>query len=80
MKCPVCVEKGLKSCVYEGGTQTTLMCGQSYYDEDGNYHYNDPNTLTTSYSCSNGHRWSVSTCRGEEHIIIGKEDTLCPGR
>lgn len=72
MKCPVCVKNKMKSCVYVGGSMSTLMCGQPYYDEKGNYHHNDPNTTTTSYSCSKGHKWRVASCRGEERIIIEK--------
>jgi len=69
MKCPKCVEKGLKSCVYVGTTHTTLMYASPYYDEEGNYHYNDPNTRYTEYSCSNGHKWVVSKYQGKEKII-----------
>lgn len=57
MKCPVCQEKGLKSNVYPGGGQSTLMGFTPYYDEEGNYHIHDPNTITFSYSCSLGHKW-----------------------
>ena len=70
MKCPVCIEKGLKSCVYVGATTTTLMYAQPYYDEDGNYHYNDPNTIYTSYHCSRGHKWNVSQFQGKDKINI----------
>lgn len=58
--CPVCQEKGMSSVVYVGGTLGTLMYSQPYYDEEGIYHYDDPNTYTTSYSCSKGHEWSIS--------------------
>lgn len=56
--CPECKKKGLKSKVYIGSMTSTLMAGSQYYDEEGNYHYNDPNHTTTYYSCSNGHKWS----------------------
>lgn len=39
----------------------TLMCANPYYDENGKYHHNDPNTTTTYYNCSNGHQWTEST-------------------
>lgn len=61
MKCPECEKEGKKSCVYIGGTFVTLMSVFSYYDEDGNHHTHNPNTSTTNYSCSNGHKWSDST-------------------
>lgn len=73
MKCPICVKEGLKSRVYVGGTQATLMYATPYYDEDGNYHSNDPNTRYTDYSCSNGHKWTISEYQGEETINIKGE-------
>jgi hypothetical protein len=57
MKCEECVEAGEKSRVTGGGGSRTLMGHSPYYDEDGIYHNHDPNTMTSSYSCSNGHRW-----------------------
>ena len=59
MKCPICEKEDRKSNVYIGTTMSTLMYAESYYDENGDFHSNDPNTHTTSYSCSNGHKWSV---------------------
>lgn len=61
MKCPVCVEKGLKSSVYPGMMTSTAMYCPPYYDEDGNYHSHDGNTHTTNYSCSQGHTWAESS-------------------
>ena len=61
MKCPECVAADQRSHVYVGYSSTTLLDFAPYYDEDGNWHYHDPNTCTTSYSCSNGHKWSVNT-------------------
>ena len=61
MKCPECQKQGLKSKVYVGSSTTTLLAFQPYYDEEGNYHYDDPNTIYTSYSCSNGHSWTESS-------------------
>ena len=57
MFCPGCKEQGLKSKIYVGASTTTLLGFTPFYDEEGNYHCHDPNTITTSYSCSNGHRW-----------------------
>ncbi|GAH86400.1 unnamed protein product [marine sediment metagenome] len=61
MRCPECEKNGLKSKVYVGTSSTTLLASYPYYDEEGNYHCDDPNTITTSYSCSNGHSWSESS-------------------
>ena len=55
--CLECKKQGLKSKVYPGGSTTTLMYCQPFYDEEGNYHHHDYNTTTTEYSCSKGHKW-----------------------
>lgn len=60
MKCPVCEEKKMKSCVYIGHSMSTLMYCTPYYDEEGLYHHHDSNTSTTTYTCSVGHAWSES--------------------
>ena len=39
------------------GTRT-LMAWQSYYDEKGVFHGNDPNVSTFIYRCSKGHQWN----------------------
>jgi len=57
MKCPTCVDEGLKSQVTPTGTYTTLMAFNRYYDEDGTWHSHDPNEHTTRYHCSVGHSW-----------------------
>jgi hypothetical protein len=62
--CPVCQEEGLKSSVKGSDTFTTCAGVQAYWDEDGDYHRHDPNVSTTSYSCSNGHHFTVRTKRG----------------
>lgn len=56
--CPICVKESNKSTVFIGLSMTTLMCTQEYYDEDGKYHFHNPNTITTEYSCSNGHKFT----------------------
>jgi hypothetical protein len=58
--CQECKKEGKKSRVYVGGGMTTLMGVSSFYDEEGRYHMHDPNTTTTDFSCSNGHRWTES--------------------
>ena len=60
MKCPVCVQNGLRSKVFIGEARTTLMAGSQYYDEDGVLQTDDPNTTTTEYRCSNDHTWTES--------------------
>jgi hypothetical protein len=59
-KCPICEKEGKKSKVFERGCHSTLMASYAYYDEDGNYHYHDPNVTTCEYGCSNGHVFSVT--------------------
>ena len=60
LKCPECVELGLRSTVTVGVGMTTLMNTHQFYDEDGKYHFHDPNHSSTSYTCSQGHEWSTS--------------------
>lgn len=66
MKCPECAANGQTSKVYVGHSTATLMASVPFYDEDGNYHHNDPNIYTTRYSCSNGHKFSKSIGGGRE--------------
>lgn len=68
MKCNQCVREGKRSKVFQGMTSSTLMGGGGpYYDEDGSYHRHDPNTISTTYKCSNGHKW------------VEKSKHSCPG-
>ena len=64
MTCEQCSDEGKRSKVYPGPSSVTLMHWQPYNDEDGNYVSNDPNTHTTEYDCSNGHRWIERITRG----------------
>jgi len=73
MKCPVCELENKKSILRIGPTMGTLVCFQSYYDEDGNYHNIDPNTYTTEYTCSNNHSFRVSKCGDIEKITIHED-------
>ena len=57
MKCPECLKDGGRSRVYVDGSSTTLMGTHFYYDEDGDFHHDDPNITTTVYHCSEGHAW-----------------------
>lgn len=55
--CPVCQEKGLKSRAYYKYSTRTLMGWETYWDEEGNYHSEDPNHTTSYFYCSLGHEW-----------------------
>lgn len=59
--CGKCQEAGLKSTIRCGGGTQTAMGTSAYYDEEGEYHYHDPNTLTMSYTCSNNHVFIMSS-------------------
>ncbi len=61
MKCPECVEEGIKSRVMPGSGSVTLAYYQPFYDEDGIYHNHDGNTTFIPYTCSNGHSWEESS-------------------
>ena len=63
MRCSSCEAEGLTSRVYPGACYTTDMYFPPFYDEAGVYHSHDGNPVTTSYECSNGHRWSASCHR-----------------
>ena len=57
MKCSQCIEEGKKSFVYVGPALMTAIYSPLYYDEDGRYHFHDPNVKTQELTCSNGHVW-----------------------
>jgi hypothetical protein len=62
MICQKCKAEGKKSRVnVPMGGFSTCMAWQNYYDEDGKYHHHDPNSHSSTYSCSEGHRWHVTT-------------------
>ena len=54
-KCPTCVEHGTRSRLYVNEGSVTLMATHDYYDENGDYHFHNPNTQAMSISCSLGH-------------------------
>ena len=58
MRCPECETSGTKSKVFPQGGTVTLLGFEPFYDEDGNYHRHDPNTITSGYRCSEGHSWT----------------------
>jgi len=43
--------------VHQQGCTSTLMAPFSYYDSDGNFHYEDHNSTCCSYECAKGHKW-----------------------
>jgi hypothetical protein len=54
--CPACKLIGSKSQLIEiFSGYSSLGQSNSYYDEDGKYHYHNPNGSITVYRCSNGH-------------------------
>ena len=65
MICPQCEAAGERSRVYPGPVDVTLLAANPYYDEDGVYVSDDPNTRTQNFRCSTGHRWTARTTRGE---------------
>jgi len=73
--CPVCVKKGLRSTVRRGGTIGTCMAWDIYYDEDGVYHNNNPNSYTTEWYCSQGHEWIETYQCGKSKVVITNEDS-----
>jgi hypothetical protein len=57
MICPKCQAEGKTSKIYGGfGISMTCVGFQPYYDEDGKYHYRNPNAGTSEYTCTNGHK------------------------
>jgi len=63
-KCEECEKAGVKpDRIYCEGSSSTLLGYSPYYDGDGKLHDHDPNMVSTSYKCSNGHRWGVTSRR-----------------
>jgi len=60
MKCAECNRNGDKSLVYPGMSVSTCMGWLPYFDESGDYHNHNPNSVSSEYSCSKGHKWAVS--------------------
>lgn len=57
MICPECKAEGQKSTVTSEGMMTTLIHVSPFWDEDGEYHYHDTNTVSEGFRCSKGHYW-----------------------
>lgn len=70
--CERCQKEGKTSRVYHRGGETTLVAFIPYYDEQGKYHHHDSNSVTSEYSCSNGHCWTEER-RGSPCPTCGTE-------
>jgi hypothetical protein len=82
MRCPVCVEKEMRSALYPGGSFTTCMAGSpGHYDEAGDWVEGyDPNITTTSYGCTNGHTFVEKSRMGKviETVVTHREEAKRP--
>lgn len=58
MKCQKCIEENKTSRIFIGGSMSTLLHSSNYFDEEGVMHNHNPNKITSTYQCSNGHRWT----------------------
>ena len=78
MRCPQCVQEDQTSRCFKGNrTVTTAMAGvQRYWDEAGVYHSHDPNRSTSTFHCSRGHRWTITTRQQCPACSFGKEEPL----
>ena len=59
MKCPACVREGRPSRVFDCGASKTLLGWSPYYDDAGVYHAHDPNRVSQTFKCANGHWFGV---------------------
>ena len=79
MICKECKSENKKSTITPNGGSVTCMGFSPYWDEDGEYHYHNPNRYSEWYSCSNGHVWGTSTLTkgyGDyfvENVILASE-------
>ena len=60
MICEACKSEGKTSRVFAGMSYTTAAYYPPFYDEEGRYHSHDGNTTSTTYECSNGHRFYIA--------------------
>jgi len=71
--CPECKELKQKSTVTVGAQTTTLMAIRQYYDEEGNFHYEDPNIHSTTYHCSEGHIFNERELETKPSLLNGND-------
>lgn len=74
MICEQCKQEGKRSQINVGGAGvSTAMAVRYFYDEEGRYHAHDPNSLTITFRCTNGHSWSnteVDKCWCEKDVKL----------
>ena len=59
MICSECRKHGQRSRVYIIDSYYDLQIAQDrFFDEEGHWHVHDTNTSTTTYQCTNNHKWS----------------------
>lgn len=58
---PVCKKEKKKSKVFVGVLLRTSMANIPFYDEKGRLHNHNDNITTTSYECSNNHKFEIKT-------------------
>lgn len=76
MKCKECIELGQKSEVrpdHYGATTGWAYAKDGFYDEDGKSHYHDAEVYHSSYSCSNGHKFTKKRMTECESCNYGSE-------
>ena len=63
MLCIQCVQLQTTSKIIISNTpyQDIAWSVMNYYDENGNYHSHNKNTIQTMYRCTNGHTWVVES-------------------
>lgn len=61
MICATCKAESRKSTIAVGLSMSTALGTAEYFDEEGVRHYHDMNHTWTSYRCSNGHEWTLSS-------------------
>lgn len=76
MFCNKCLEEGETSIITPSGSTSTLMYSDPYYDTEGLYHYHDPNTHSSNYRCSRGHKFFINLTRGCENCDYGNKQEV----
>ena len=63
MRCDRCIENNEAHTVTPGMmTRTVMMPGPGYWNEQNQWvESKDPNTTSVDYTCSKGHRWSITS-------------------
>lgn len=59
MKCPECVDSGLRSIIRRLKASVSDGDLDKFYDEDGDLHRHDKSHLLELWKCSNGHQWET---------------------